>query len=305
MKIKADEKLERLGAQFNVIHQEKPTTSCSGAAEQRNVETSQIVKSLLIQRDDQLLHLCIPGDAELDEQKVFGHVTMVSESEAERLSGFEPGKIHPFSTKLKHLVDCRVLENNIVSFTTGSSDEGVKIEIDEFVRAMQKDEFQYIAGDFIDDAGNRVDFNGSSSLSEEEQEFVRNSGLANQFSSLSEKYEDESVLEVIEQLNRKDFYAPQKKMEEILKTSQSKNDIKILIEGLIDSGEIPDIQDSQISVEDLINEIIAQNPKAEEDLEEGNGSAINFIIGKAMEKTQGQADPEKIESILKNEYLEA
>ncbi|MCL4358314.1 MAG: Asp-tRNA(Asn)/Glu-tRNA(Gln) amidotransferase subunit GatB [Patescibacteria group bacterium] len=62
------------------------------------------------------------------------------------------------------------------------------------------------------------------------------------------------------------------------------------------------INDEEI-VSDLIKKIIAENPKVVQDYKSGKGSALQFIIGLAMEKTQGQVDPEicrqAIESQLK------
>ena len=41
----------------------------------------------------------------------------------------------------------------------------------------------------------------------------------------------------------------------------------------------------------IIHEVITGNPKAVEDYSAGKNGALNFLVGQAMKKTRGCADP--------------
>lgn len=53
------------------------------------------------------------------------------------------------------------------------------------------------------------------------------------------------------------------------------------------------------TLEKIVDELIAQNEKTIEQIKSGEEKALGFLIGQAMKKTQGKANPKKIGDILK------
>ncbi|MFH1736278.1 MAG: Asp-tRNA(Asn)/Glu-tRNA(Gln) amidotransferase GatCAB subunit B, partial [Actinomycetota bacterium] len=49
----------------------------------------------------------------------------------------------------------------------------------------------------------------------------------------------------------------------------------------------------------LIDQIIAENPKAVEDLRGGQDRAVGFLVGQVMRLTQGKASPDVVNQLLK------
>ena len=64
----------------------------------------------------------------------------------------------------------------------------------------------------------------------------------------------------------------------------------------------------QVSDEDSLNKIVKQvikdNPKPVNDLKLGKENALQFLVGKVMAKSEGQANPEVVREILKKEILD-
>ena len=52
-------------------------------------------------------------------------------------------------------------------------------------------------------------------------------------------------------------------------------------------------------LEKYCEEAIKENPQAVEDYKKGEGKALNFLIGKVMQKTKGKATPKKVNEIIK------
>jgi aspartyl-tRNA(Asn)/glutamyl-tRNA(Gln) amidotransferase subunit B len=53
-------------------------------------------------------------------------------------------------------------------------------------------------------------------------------------------------------------------------------------------------------IEQVIEEMIKENPKAVEDYKKGKENALQFLIGQAMAKLKGRADPQKLKEVFKN-----
>ena len=51
-------------------------------------------------------------------------------------------------------------------------------------------------------------------------------------------------------------------------------------------------------LEQFCKEAIAQNPNAVEDYKKGEMKALNFIVGKVMQKTRGKATPKEVNEII-------
>ena len=68
-------------------------------------------------------------------------------------------------------------------------------------------------------------------------------------------------------------------------------------ETIINSENLRVISSEQ-EIEEIVKEIIVQNPKALSDYKKGKVNALQFLIGQAMAKTKGQADPEKLKKVF-------
>ncbi|MEL9929535.1 MAG: Asp-tRNA(Asn)/Glu-tRNA(Gln) amidotransferase subunit GatB [Sulfolobales archaeon] len=77
---------------------------------------------------------------------------------------------------------------------------------------------------------------------------------------------------------------------------------RVMFEGidprkLVEEKNITVVSEDQI-LEELIDRVMRENPKAVEDARR-NPKAINYLVGQVMKLTQGRADPEKVNSILR------
>jgi aspartyl-tRNA(Asn)/glutamyl-tRNA(Gln) amidotransferase subunit B len=53
------------------------------------------------------------------------------------------------------------------------------------------------------------------------------------------------------------------------------------------------------AIEKIVDEVIAANSKQVEDYRAGKEKAFNFLVGQAMKATQGKANPQQLNEILK------
>ena len=84
-------------------------------------------------------------------------------------------------------------------------------------------------------------------------------------------------------------------LEEMWNTGSKPNDI-------ITNKNLVIISDTN-ELEDKINNIIENNPKAVEDFKAGKEQSQKFLLGQVMKETKGQADP-KISSEIINKILQ-
>ncbi len=82
---------------------------------------------------------------------------------------------------------------------------------------------------------------------------------------------------------------------------------KNLLQKMFETGEDPEtlMESSGVRVmqdvgelEKIVDEIIKKNPKPAEDYKKGNKNSVQFLIGQAMARTKGQADPEKLKEFF-------
>lgn len=82
---------------------------------------------------------------------------------------------------------------------------------------------------------------------------------------------------------------------------------KQVLAKMLETGKsaIKIIKENQLSLiseekelEKIINEVILENEKAVEDFKSGKTQALQFLIGKVMQKTKGRADPQKTKEFL-------
>ena len=101
-----------------------------------------------------------------------------------------------------------------------------------------------------------------------------------------------SLAYLIEQFEKK--VITRNKAEELLRESlESKQDLKSLIQTTIKERE-----ENISNIEDLIDEVITENPKAVNDYKSGKQATIGFLVGQVMQKTKGSADPNKARLVL-------
>lgn len=89
-----------------------------------------------------------------------------------------------------------------------------------------------------------------------------------------------------------------------ISSSAAQTIIKELFENGGDPSRIVEEENlKQISeegkLENIIAEVIEENPQPVQDFKEGNENAIQALIGKTMQKTEGQANPKKAKEIIR------
>lgn len=297
--MKADEVLEEAGVVFEVVEQDNPTLDCDDAARERGVETSQIVKSLIIESQGELFHACIPGDRTLSEKKLGDEYRLVDPEKSKELTGFESGTVHPLSTELKHLVDQRILENDRVSFTTGERDRGVIIEPEKIVEVLESREVEVEIADFVvteEEDLKQIELEG---IGSEEASFVMENGYRKIFLESVKQENPEDALKAIRKLHRQEIEFDEEQVNEIIDRSENETHMQKLAEQLAEEGRLS--EQEEFSVEDAISEVIDDNPEAMQDLRDGKDSAINYLMGKVMEETRGKADPSEAKKMIMEE----
>jgi len=89
----------------------------------------------------------------------------------------------------------------------------------------------------------------------------------------------------------------------------TKNARETVLREMLDEGDAPDDivereglgKTSGDEIQDAVVEAIDENPDAVEDYHDGEGGAINFLVGQVMQKTGGSADPGDVNQLLRDE----
>ena len=302
--MKAHKFLEEKSLDFEVVEQDNPTKSCDDAARERGVDTSQIVKSLIVERHEEkglkegeLIHVLLPGDREISEKK-FGENHLIPPEESEEITGFESGTVHPFSTEIKHVIDYRVLKNSKVSFTVGEQLRGIIIDTENFSEGLDKSGFEYEVKDISLTTQKDIEKLKDSGLEEEDSKFIADKGLSPLYFELD--LDPDEVVKAFQELLRHDITPEKEVVEEIIETSENLNHLQKLVEEYAETGEIED--SGSFDLGKVIEDIFDDHPEALEDMEEGKDSVENFVIGQVMQRTSGRARPDKVKEVLENEY---
>lgn len=304
--MRADKFLEEKEADFEVVEQENPTLDCDDAAIERGVNTSQIVKSLVLERDGETLHVLVPGDRELSEKK-FGESRLLPPEESKEVTGFESGTVHPFSTELPHFVDERILENDRVSFTTGDSQLGVIIDTEEFKSAIDDSGFEYSVKDLVVTTEEDIEKLEKKGIDEEKASFLVENGYRSLFLDLAGKHDPKKVVDAIEKLNRQEELDRsefgEEEVEKLVERAEGDTHMLKLSEKLAEKGELPE-EDEGFELEEVVENVVEQNPDAVEDYRDGRDSALNYLLGAVMEETNGRADGGEARRLLQGELDE-
>ena len=93
----------------------------------------------------------------------------------------------------------------------------------------------------------------------------------------------------------------------------AKNARETVLRRMLDDGDDPDavIEDEGLGktgedeVQQAVEAAIEENPDAVEDYHEGEGGALNFLVGQVMQETGGSADPGTVNELLRAELGDA
>jgi aspartyl-tRNA(Asn)/glutamyl-tRNA(Gln) amidotransferase subunit B len=72
---------------------------------------------------------------------------------------------------------------------------------------------------------------------------------------------------------------------------------------IIDAKGLRQISDTG-ALEKIIDEVIAANAKSVEEFRAGKGKAFQSLVGQAMKATQGKANPQQVNELLKKKLAE-
>jgi len=74
------------------------------------------------------------------------------------------------------------------------------------------------------------------------------------------------------------------------------------VDAIIESGGLKQLTDNS-SLEPLIDDIIARNPKQAEQLRAGKDKVMGFFVGQVMKQTQGTANPKQVNDLIRQKLL--
>lgn len=298
--VRADEVLGLLDASYRLVEQDGPTHTCHASAEARGVSQSQIVKSLLVDGDDGPVHVLVPGDRELRSERDW---PLLPDDRVEEVSGFPPGTVHPFSTELPHIVDERLFEQEELSFTTGDPEQGIVIATDRFRRALEDHCPVEVAdvsqGEFpgverlMEDAG----------LERADGLFIVQQDELDRFEALCDHAPADTVADTIRFVHRAIEQGDRDlgrlegldtdEWEAIMDADRSRR--RSMLIAVLEGEEI---ETEEADIEAVVQEIIEDEGEAVDDLRSGKDSALNYLVGQVMQRTQGQADPQEVRDMF-------
>jgi len=295
--MRADKILDELDIEYELVEQDNPTKTCDDAAREREVDISQIVKSLIIETEGDRYHICIPGDRILSEKK-FGNPRMVPSEESRKITGFDSGTVHPLSSDLKHFIDERVFENNKVSFTAGTEEEGVILDAEDLRSALEQKDFEFEVKNIVVIDEEDIDQLKEKGLDEDKARFIADKGYRKVFFDLIDDFGTDDLVTGIRKLHREDIDFDASLAGELVKRAENENHMHKLAEKVAEKGELPD-EENGFNLETVVEETIEDNPDAVEDFREGKDSALNYMIGQIMQQTNGRANPGKARELIK------
>jgi len=297
--MKAHKFLEKKNIEHTEVVQDKPTKSCDDAANQRGLETRQIVKSLIVRSEGENYHVLLPGDRTLSESKFGAEYRMVPPEESKDITGFESGTVHPFSTELKHVIDERIFKNDEVSHTVGEKQRGVILPSTNFRKALNKADFNFEIRDIAVTTEEDIEELEDRGLDKQKAKFVVNNGYRGTFLQLEEKYEKDNLITLLKEFSREETSPESELVEEILERAKNQTHIQRLVKSYAEKGELP--EENDFDLEDAVSNVLDSNPEAVSDYENGQDSAVNYLIGQLMQRTNGRADAGEARQLLLEE----
>lgn len=295
--MRADDFLEERGIEFERVEHE-PVETCGEAAEVRDIEPSKIVKSLVVEKNGDYYHVCLPGDRTLSEKK-FGEHRMVEPSKSRELTGQESGTVHPFSTELPHVVDERLLEKEEISHTVGNAREGVVYSSGGLERALESLDCDVELYDVVVTSDSDVN-QLTTYVDEENARFLVESGHRAKFLELVDDYEAGELVNAVKKLDRQETSFSADQVSELVERAEGDTHMLKLAENFAETGRFPGENDG-FDLEEVVRKVVKENPKAVNDYHDGRDSAINYLLGQVMEGTRGRAEGGEVRELLLEE----
>ena len=146
--------LTAIGIPHTVFRHEGNLSSLEQAAEERNQEPGQVVRSLLFRESKgSYLIVLVAGPDQIDWKKLRQHlgtsrVTMASRSEVLQVTGYELGAVAPFGLPqpIPILVDPSVLEQAEISMGSGIRNVAIILSSNDLLRALPDAEIVELRG---------------------------------------------------------------------------------------------------------------------------------------------------------------
>lgn len=287
--MRADEALEEAGIDFELV-EHQTVESCREAAEARGLDTRQVVKSLIVERGGDVFHICVPGDRELSEKK-FGEHRMAEPEKSRQLTGQQSGTVHPFSSDLKHFIDERVFEREKISHTVGNSTEGVIYNPKDFREALRSQDIDFEIRDLVVTQDRDLEKLQEKGIEESQARFLAEKSYRRLFLNLADSHQSGRVLDAIRKLHRQGINFSANEVEKLLERAEGEDHMLKLAESYAEQGEFP--EEEKFELEDVVEKVVEENPKAVKDYRSGKDSAINYLLGEVMKQSQGRADAGK------------
>ncbi len=136
--------LDGLGISYRMHLHEKPVHSLEQAAEERGLDPSQIVRSLLFRLEDgSYVLVLMAGPGQVSWPKLRRHlgvrrIASATAEEVQQVTGYEPGAVSPFGLPrpLRLLADRSLLAPEVLSLGAGIRNAGVILQRDDLLRAL-------------------------------------------------------------------------------------------------------------------------------------------------------------------------
>ena len=135
-------------------------------------------------------------------------------------------------------------------------------------------------------------------LSNDQAKFIADRGLRKPFRKLADAGSPLKAFKVLESFNRHGGLELEA-AEEIVERAETETHIQRLVEAYAEEGELPERE--ELNLDSVVETVVDENPEAVEDLEEGNDSAVNYLIGQVMQKTNGKADAAEAKEKIRDE----
>ncbi|QTL99030.1 Asp-tRNA(Asn)/Glu-tRNA(Gln) amidotransferase subunit GatB [Iocasia frigidifontis] len=74
-------------------------------------------------------------------------------------------------------------------------------------------------------------------------------------------------------------------------------------ETIVEEKGLKQISDES-KIEEIVDQVISDNPEAVEDIKSGKGKAIGFLVGQVMKETRGKANPGMVNQLLRDKLMD-
>ncbi|MFB6181171.1 MAG: hypothetical protein ABEJ93_04810, partial [Candidatus Nanohalobium sp.] len=127
-------------------------------------------------------------------------------------------------------------------------------------------------------------------LSEGDARFVARNGFL-VFQELEDDYAAEEIVTALRKALREMEEVEARELEKLIERADSETHMQRLAEKLEKNGELP--EETEHDLDEAVGKVLEANQDAVEDFRNGRSSALNFLMGQLMQRTNGKADAEK------------